>query len=217
MFNEVPISATGGEGTGSLGDGGSGGNIALSSAAFLISYGEVSVNGGNGDDTAGPGGTIDLISITTDGALGKVLNTANLSANGGTASRITNGAGGIGGEVFIRASKIVSNQGVLTTNGGDGPLEGGDAGIVGIDAFSQTMNSGNLSANGGQADTSLAGSNGGDGGLITVATQGQPTDNSAPSLSVVKGDGSASSTAVHGQIFIDGSDVTPPGGAIIQP
>lgn len=218
LFNELAITVSGGKGTGVSGVGGPGGPVILSSDGFLINYGAVTVNGGDGDNEGGSGGSVTLASAAGD--LGKVLNTANLSANGGLGSDITKGAGGTGGEILIIGEKLAANQGILSANGGDATKTGGDGGRIEIQAFSQTINSQTLQANGGNAvvenpDVPDWTSNGGDGGVIVLATQAQPTTHSA-TLLVVKGTGSEDSVAIHGRIYIDGTNATPSDG-ILQP
>lgn len=205
FLNELLIHIVGGDGTGTGTDGGDGGSVIID-ANSVVNYGNITNSGGAGTDS---GGNANNISINA--ADHGILNTASLSANGGSGSNAAAGSGGDGGAISLDASRSIANSGVLQAIGGDHPDSAGSGGGLTLTSTGRTANTAAITANGGNAATT-AGTDGGFGGEITLATHEQPTANSGV-LSVVKGTGS-NTAVVNGTILIDGSNVIPTDGTL---
>jgi hypothetical protein len=163
--NEADILAAGGEG--GTGSGGSGGYAYVDAydpgdgnptEQFMVdNLGTVSTSGGKGVTSGGDAGY--LYFYASQG----IRNAGRLSAMGGAASSPTVGAGGQGNYVDLWALSHIMNSGAIDSSGGNGALTGGHASWNELySEYGAVQNSGNMSANGGNADATLAGSVGGD-------------------------------------------------------
>jgi hypothetical protein len=178
-FNEVPISAYGGNSTstelvGSQ-DGGDGGEVAVQASTDEVvrnlgvtakNTADVDVHGGNatGDETvssySGSGGQVFVRAYSS------ADNSGNVNADGGNGGEY----GGNGGYLAVNAvSGAAKNSGDFSAMGGDGVMygrQGGSASMYGTSA----SNSGDINVNGGNATAmeTLDFTEGGDGGEISI-------------------------------------------------
>ncbi len=211
VYNEVNILAVGGANNAKSAGGGKGGNVLFVTPqavgttdplrTLVTNSGGITVSGGAGDN-GGMGGNVAMRGY------GNVTNSGGIVAQGGTGT-ITGGDGSA--EVRLLSSSNVSNSGGINVAGGDGAT-GGKGGSVSIISGNQTTASGGIGAYGG---SSTNGGNGGNGGTITLFSEYALTNRS--SLTVARGSGGSSNTAVNGTIFIDGTQAAtalPNSGAI---
>lgn len=182
ITNEAAIDATGGSvvDTATTGYGGPGGGVLIYTDFYYGMYGpdiDKVTNSGNIDTSSGT----NLESNDYESAgyvfiwgFNGITNSGNITARGGDdlgTDGGTTGYGNDGGDVWLYAGLgPVSNSGDLSTDGGYGEYAGGyayyDYGIVLFGP--QVSNSGALTANGGDADPLLAGSEGGEGGTVEL-------------------------------------------------
>jgi hypothetical protein len=139
-------------------------------------------------DSGPNAGIIDLYT-TND-----VTNTGALTGNGGSDAvdddNLATGFGhGASGNFYLEAiTATATNSGVINANGGDGEAQGGDgAGEVYL-GVEQVVNSAHISVRGGDADTALAGSFGGDGGDIWMDDADTPDNTGTLDVSGGAGD-----------------------------
>jgi hypothetical protein len=209
---------------------------------------QISLTAIGGDSSAAGGGQGGLIQIAT-GTVGggnlstvrSVTNSAPINASGGAATAGGGQVAGDGGTIDMYDQILVSNSGLLTTNGGNGGATntGGQGGGVDLSSDNTVINTASIVANGGsglngnpgglihltsQATTSkgnlsanggngivVSGTLGGSGGFIEI--------NSIGTSSVVSGTysvtlGSGATPGVLGTVIIDGLDVSLAGGTI---
>lgn len=207
VFNEVPVSARGGDVAGSNGTGGHGGQLTFTSPfsnppavgaadplrSLATNSAAIDVSGGAGTPgvTAKVGGTGGTVTISSYG-LATIAGSINARGGAGT----TNGGGG--GVINLISTGInVVNSATLILSGGDGAT-GGNGGIGGtatLSAANQTLNSAAILANGGNSN----GGTGGNGGVITLSS-GYGSSNSG-SRNVARGTGGS---AKNGFVTVDG-------------
>jgi|GEM_PF-2316622 len=201
MLNQVPVSATGGSGTTTGGAGGSVWfnapyifsefeilyyffgpyeSVSMSTSATTGNLADIDVSGGTGA-TGGEGG------VAWMAALGTVVNTGAINANGGAGTA----SGGNGyddapwGAVAFWSMFNVVNSGNITASGGNGGATGGYGGGVSLNAGGQTQNSATIAATGGNGTTT-----GGAGGEIYMDSYDLgPTIANLSGLSVAGGTG----------------------------
>lgn len=136
-------------------------------------------NSGRIDTSGGDSLALDAVPFDNAGVIdlyttNDITNTGALTANGGSdAVNDDNLATGFGhdGAPWVELYTILAtatNSGTINANGGDGEAMGGWGSFFGVYLGEvQVVNSANISARGGNADTGLAGSVGGDGGIIS--------------------------------------------------
>lgn len=179
----VPVDAT-------TGAGGSAGDVILitettgpAESAYgrtITNSGAITARGGNNRELAAAAGTSAEVFLLGFDA---VNNTAAIDVSGGSDSGTDGGVTGVGedsGEVGIWSNGslwisqpgfdgAVTNSGRLTANGGNGEYLGGSSGnFIWLEGW-DTVNSGTLRLDGGDANAGLVGSTGGDGGDPGVA------------------------------------------------
>lgn len=171
FLNEADILAVGGEGR--TGSGGTGGYAYIDAYyegdgnpadLFMVdNSGAITTSGGKGATSGGNAGQLYLY------ASQGIRNSGNLDAVGGAATSPSAGAGGQGYYIDVWALSHIKNSGVIDSTGGSGALTGGNAG--GSELWSEygaVQNSGNMIANGGNADVNLGGSTGGNAANIDL-------------------------------------------------
>lgn len=225
VFNEVAISARGGDVKSNNGTGGVGGQLTFitpfsnppaigaadPSRSLVTNSGAIDVSGGAG--TAG-------VTATVGGAGGNVTmsgyGTTTISGSINTKGGIGTTNGGVGGVINLTSTgSNVANSATLILSGGDGATggTGGKGGTATLTSANQTINSAAILANGGNS----SGGTGGDGGSITLLS-GYGSSNSG-SRNVAKGSGGATNTAKNGTVTVDGvifiSPTTPNSSGII--
>jgi hypothetical protein len=135
----------------------------------------------------------------------------SITARGGSDAGVTVGAGGDGGYVSLMADfGDVSVSGTIDMSGGDAALGGGDAGYTSDPTLATSqgdVSSGDIFAEGGNADALLAGSMGGDGQDFWLFSPYGPTSVGHGDLSALGGDGET----------IGSDGVVIAGGHIIEP
>ena len=128
--------------------------------------GAVTANGGAGGMWGGYGGEVSVYSD-----MGNARNTGALTANGGVGEN----GGGYGGELYVQSSSgTARNTGDVLASGADGGEYGGDGGVLTVDGQTGT-NTGDFTANGGNATNPgdiFAMTYGGDGGEATILGAG---------------------------------------------
>lgn len=205
--NEADILAAGGEG--GTGSGGSGGYAFVDAydpgdgnptEQFMVdNLGAVSTSGGKGVTSGGDAGY--LYFYASQG----IRNAGRLSAMGGAASSPTVGAGGQGNYVDLWALSHIMNSGAIDSSGGNGALTGGHASWSELySEYGAVQNSGNMTANGGNANATLTGSVGGDAADIYLysSNSGGPYETTnTGTLQAIGGTGQ-SSTGNDGNIYI---------------
>lgn len=163
IYNDANFNLSGGQGLD--GAGGGGGNFYADSNytaytnpvnAFMFeNRGDITTAGGAGTTDGGSAGRIDVYSNQN------LKNTGHLNAKGGAASDAAAGAGGSGSSIYMWAIGGVVNTGMLETSGGNGALTGGNASYIDIyGEYGWIVNSGNMFANGGNANAALASTGG---------------------------------------------------------
>ena len=191
IFNQVPISARGGDTA--AGTGGQGGMImfihvmlmALPPSTIISNSGNIDVSGGVGDI----GGNSGIFGVES---LGELTNSGIITARGGTGTT-TGGDGAFPmpmGEtdmfpvgIYLWAAGDITNSGVINASGGDATNTGGKGGEIALEAVGKIRNSVNITVAGGNATTI-----GGNGGSIFLVSETPPTSNSG-SLIVTGGTG----------------------------
>lgn len=100
----------------------------------------------------------------------RIANDGDITANGGDDSGNNRGTGGKGGNVSLLTELGAARNGAeIAANGGDAVKRGGDAAtLVTIQAANAVDNSAVISATGGDADPTVSGSRGGNGGFIEM-------------------------------------------------
>jgi hypothetical protein len=185
--------------------GGSGGEVHLygDQDGTLDPGTERVTNSGNIDTSGGDSLALTEVPDPNAGAIemvstNDVTNTGALTANGGSDTvdddNIDTGFGH-GGPMFIALVSIsidgtTTNNGAINANGGYGETQGGDASDTTVylgDAV-QVVNSGNISVRGGDADTGLPDSVGGDGGNIEMEDADTPDNTGTLDVSGGAGD-----------------------------
>ncbi|MGD9006826.1 MAG: hypothetical protein PVG41_02835 [Desulfobacteraceae bacterium] len=213
ITNEVAITGRGGNvvtgATTTPADGGDGASVDIetedsygmfdSQLDHVVNSGAIDVSGGaslaSTTSTSGDAGNVWIWgynSVTNSGAI-TAVGGDDPDTNGGT-----DGYGNRGGYIELYSELgPVENSGALTSDGGDGEYRGGDAEWIGL--FGPTVvNSGVLSANGGNADAALAGSVGGDGDDVELFAPGGISD--------VSNTGSATNAGGTGETAGDDGD-----------
>ena len=184
--NNVPIIARGGNSTATPANGGNGGDggdieVRTSNWSALANTGATSTNtadidvtGGNASDDgthwerSGNGGDLEVTSVSD------ASNSGALNANAGTGGQGGNSGGGF--EVYSSAGEA-NNSGDVAINGSEGLEWGGSGGWTWLEGVTST-NSGEISANGGNATNVAAPVGpytdtwGGSGGWIEMFGQG---------------------------------------------
>lgn len=227
IFNEVPIYAKGGDNTaksaGSVG--GTGGTVQFTTPLSSNDPGDptrtiltnlasvIDVSGGAAEIGGGPG-------RVTMKSFGNLINGGTITAGAITAvggAGMTQG-GGIAGAakdtilVTLSSSSSVSNFNFINVSGGAGPT-GGNAGGVVLASGRQTTNYQAITANGGASAT-----HGGSGGFISLSSELLSTSEVFITSNTLLGGhlsvGSGGTGGTVGTILLDGTDITPAGGAI---
>lgn len=203
MLNQVPVSATGGAGTTTGGTGGAvwfnalyifsdfdilyeyfGPFVSISTLATTGNLADIDVSGGTGA-TGGEGG------VAWMAALGTVVNTGAINANGGVGTASGGNGYGFGGgdapwgAVAFESMFNVVNSGNITASGGNGGATGGYGGGVYLSAGGQTQNSATIAATGGNGTTT----GGAGGGIFMDSYDLGPTIANLAGLSVAGGTG----------------------------
>lgn len=192
LRNRGAIDVSGGSVTGCTGcAGGQGGSVQLLSGhASLINDAALTARGGTADLSGGFGGNIELQVAGVSGEVGvpgSLLVSGSIDASGGTG-----GIGGRGGTVRMTIGERAANGSELVllgyaaieANGAVGGARGGNGGVVtffqapqgseagSIAAGGAVVNAVDVSAKGGEGDTSVSTqANGGFGGRIDFETQ----------------------------------------------
>ena len=139
--------------------------------AEIMNYGDI-------DNSSGP--ALNATSATNNGdvwiyGMNGVTNKGDITNNGGAdtgTDTATSGYGAGRGDIEMLSDQFVHSFGNLSANGGNGQYRGADAGDIDLaGGFGSIKASGKLSANGGNADSDLTGSTGGDAGDINVWSQ----------------------------------------------
>ncbi len=204
---EVAIYARGGAANAATGIGGSGGSLdweaegeAYVGTTVLESSGTVDISGGSGD-IGGSGGSVFF--YAHDG----LENSGSITARGGDGTT----TGGSGGTVELYATYDAVNTGTIDISAGGGTEGNGGAGdYAGLASGYQSTNSGSVYVKGGIGNSATG--IGGNGGVIDLFSQFEPTSNTATILSVVGG--LANTPGTNGYILIDWTDVTPEDGTL---
>jgi hypothetical protein len=181
-FNEVPVTANGGNGTAEApvaNQGGDGGRLYVQASTDDVvknlgvtakNTAAVSVNGGNatGDETfysyGGHGGSVNVE------AYSNANNSGDVSANGGDGGEYGDNGGYLN---VITVTGAAQNSGDFSAMGGDGVMYGSNGGYLWVNGTSAS-NSGDINVNGGNATAmeTLDYTQGGDGGYIGVVGLG---------------------------------------------
>jgi hypothetical protein len=200
-------------------DGGQAGGVDIGSGSggaeimYLVGYSLIDISGGDGADGGDAGS--DTISLSNDsviiagpgkvllavgeGASGKgIFNEVPLVARGGKG---TAGNGGDGGSVDLEdaANGPVDSSGPIDVSGGEGTLDGGYGGYIGMFGLNVTSSAA-LNANGGNGGT-VPGSDGGEGGYVEIGSL-LPPSTLDPMPTVDGGDGTT--PGADGGVMIDG-------------
>ncbi len=193
--------------------GGMGGAVFLTTdtdPTMVNPTGEFLANSGDVDSSAGASLALAGVPGTNFGAVGfmatnDVGNSGALTVIGGNDlvddGQITTGFGQEASEVVILSVQgTVTNTGAINASGGDGEAQGGHgalgiSGAVGVllSAGTDVSNSGNISVRGGDADLTVSGSHGGNGGLVhfnanTLSGGGSNTNTGSVDVSGGAGD-----------------------------
>jgi hypothetical protein len=212
VYDEVAITAIGGDNIGSPvknAPGGNGGTLqfvtpqtgnTVDPARTLVNdTGSINISGGAG--TSGGMGGIALMS-----GYGNVTCSGGITANGGTGTT----QGGAGSpSIMLLSSSSVSSGGIVVS-GGSG-AQGGNGGNVAVAAGNQTS-TGGISANGGSSTT---GGNGGSGGSVSLLSEYALTVRGV--VNVARGAGGSGNNATNGTVTVDGvtlATALPASGAI---
>lgn len=233
VVNEANLVARGGSAVATAtvfpANGGAGGNFTLETAytslpgaGFILPEGmsvsdlEKTTNSGTVDQSGGAN-----LKATSDnsGRSGRtwlwgyngVSNTGAITANGGSDSDTdgsTTGYGGYADDIDMYAETgAVTNSAALTNNGGSGEYRGGRS--DGISLYAATVsNNANLTSNGGNANATLAGSVGGNGGWIELfSPQGSAGISHSGTVTYTVGTGT-DTTAANSGSFTNGGMCT---------
>lgn len=203
--NNARIKANGGDG---FNFGGYSGAVGMFGDAGVRNHGAISANGGNGTGPNGNGGCTCCHGIGFGDT--KPIGAPQKNAKDGFEFEAV--------VTLVSYYGDVTNNAIITTNGGDGNHDGGDAGAVdgeldggiALQAMGMVRNTGDLKARGGNGGTGL----GGDGGPIRLISIGEPTNNDG-TLDVRGGTGiAAPDNGLMGKIWIDLVDLTPDDGTL---
>lgn len=190
MINEADLSTRGGNihsaDSANPAYGGNGGWVEIDTDHYYGMFnpdGELVVNRGAINTS---GGTSYNNNGTSNGQAGYVelwgyngaTNSGDITAMGGADQADDGGTAGYGGlgnyiQVYAGLGPVV-NSGNLNSSGGYGEYHGGAADYIGVFG-PEVTNTGNLTANGGAADPTLAGSMGGDGGWVGLYNPDGPS------------------------------------------
>ncbi len=173
----------------------------------------------NGNINLSSGDSFDSTSSASSGytwlwGYNGVTNTGSIIATGGDDLGTDGGTTGYGSranniEIYTNLGAVI-NEAPLNVSGGNGEYRGGDASS--IDIYGTTINNtANLVANGGHSDNTLAGSRGGYGGYIELASpDGIQAITHTGTVSVASGDGETSGidgTFISGGMCVSGCSV----------
>ncbi len=173
----------------------------------FFNEGTIDTSGGDGDD----GGTAGFFRVY---AGARIMNTGDIMADGGRGNVDQGGDGSrsdIGGwqDLWFEVnSGVLANSGSISTNGGSGAVGGGDSGQMDIrtDYWGQILNSGDLSARGGDADAACTvGCFGGGGDEIHFDLDGGAIVNSG-NITTRGGSGAAGGGGNGGRIDINADE-----------
>lgn len=159
----------------------------------VTNRGAVSMRGGTGTGQGGHGGIFYAYGAA------RLENRGDIDVSGGES--ISGAGGGAAGSIqFLSTSGDVYSGATLTANGGDGPVHGGDAGMIVLDAQFISAD-GAASANGGDASPVLTP---GSGGYVYLRSMREAT-RTALAVSVRRGAGAGDSDGVRdGAYTVDG-------------
>ena len=117
----------------------------------------------NGPGRGGGGGDVEFY------AYNALNNSGDIDTSGGHDFGDEGGSqrlGGVAGHIYLdNTFGLLTNSGALTANGGDGLYGGGGTSLILFDG-PQAVNSGDITADGGNADPAVPGSHGGSGGNL---------------------------------------------------
>ena len=197
VYDEVAITAFGGDNKTNAAPGGNGGNVQFVTPqtgntvdplrTLVNDGGAITISGGAGS-IGGAGGTARL-----SGYGNVTCGSGGITANGGTGTI----QGGAGSSSIVLSSSLSVLNGGVSAIGGNG-AQGGNGGNVTITSGNQT-NTGGIGASGG---SSTSGANGGNGGTIILSSEYALTVRLG--LSVSRGSGGSTNTATNGTIVVDG-------------
>lgn len=169
ILNQGTIDCSGGNSAEASGY--DGGYFSLRSDGYLINTGSIKANGGDGAINGGNapyGGQIIANSY--------LYNTGTIQAKGGkgTSAQGGNGAGYSNWLDVYSNYASTYNSGVIDISGGNGGTNGGHGGdlLLYNNAAGNTLNSGDIAGNGGNATDNVAAVRGGDGGTIEIDNYG---------------------------------------------
>ncbi|HEY6874578.1 MAG TPA: hypothetical protein VI298_17805 [Geobacteraceae bacterium] len=212
VYNEVTLTARGGDNTTKSAAGGNGGALQFVTPqagntvdplrTLVSASGSIDISGGAGT-IGGAGGTAEV------SGYGNVTCSGAINANGG-AGTTQGGAGSTSITLFSSSSVSVGGIAVV---GGSGN-QGGNGGNVAVTAGNQTS-TGFISANGGNSGTAP---NGGNGGTVTLLSEYALTVRNVVNVARgAGGTGISANNATNGTVVVDGvtlATALPASGAI---
>ena len=168
----------------------------------VVNDGDMMLSGGSGyNSTTGSNGESGYVWLY---AMDNVTNTGDIMAMGGDDMADDAGTDGYGGNAYevdmVGEYGFVNNSGDIMLTGGYGEYEGGQGGYIWFAAWDVT-NTGNIKVDGGDADETLAGSYGGNGGYIDFTLDGTNTGALSSLGGVGANDGTDGVIRVFGQII----------------
>jgi hypothetical protein len=168
---------------------------------IVDNHGNIDARGGNatGNNNGGGGGYVEFQAMVG------IKNSGTINSSGGTSGGATNTGGG-GAEIYFASTYgTCENTAQLDSNGGSAAAaaaNGGGAGSVYLYGM-PALNSGALNLAGG-----AGGTNGGDGGYIELFSSSATTSEQSGMVAVGGGTGGTTAGG-KGQLFVDGSNMTP--------
>ncbi len=202
VVNTADLDASGG--AGATANGGAGGEVFLGTDDYFFTDWSVLVNDGDIDARGGPSASVGNGGFGGDVVLWGIAGVTNRGAI--DVSGAAGGWGGYGGSAQLLSDQgRVDNVGALTSHGGAGTLFGGGNGHL-VELVGATVaNAGALRANGGDSVTTDD-RVGGDGGLLFLHSLWGTTQQTSTTLEIAAGSGA--SLGMHGQVILDGMNVT---------
>lgn len=209
IVSELKVDTHGGNavatGASTNGYGGPGGYIEWETANYataqlvpnqqkILQTGDIVMTGGQNRNAAGCcGGYSDGLYMF--GYNGLTIN-GQVMANGGADMGTTGGTTGYGSRAYSHSYYselgVTALNGSVSVNGGDGAYRGGNSN--GVTVYGAKITAGNISANGGNAKPSTAGSVGGNGGWLELRAT-DPANSSAGTITSTGGTGATAGTA----------------------